>query len=334
MRINRQTLCKIAEDTAAQRARRERDLLSVYLCGSVLEGDYLLGGTTDIDLVFIHADTPADEREIVRLTDDVHLDIAHFPQKDFRQTRMLRLHPWLGPAIFGCKVLYDPQHFMDFTQASVRGQFERPDYVLERARQQVDDARQIWMSFYTDMPDQPGPQELSLYLKAVEQAGNGLASLFGAPLTERRFLVNYRKRAETAGRPGLYAGILGLLGAQNVEVDAIQVWLAAWQVCLEALPSGKIPLRLHAARIPYYRRAFEAILDSDQPLSVLWPLLSTWTAAISYLPGDQDRTAAWHKACQYLGLLGGGFAERVEALDAYLDTVEEVLEDWGRANGV
>jgi hypothetical protein len=67
---------------------------------------------------------------------------------------------------------------------------------------------------------------------------------------------------------------------------------------------------------------------------VLWPLLSTWTAAISYLPGDQDRTSAWHKACQYLGLLEGGFAERVEALDSYLDTVEEVLEDWGRANGV
>ena len=93
MRINRQTLLKIAEDTVAQRARQERDIVSAFLIGSLLEEDYLLGGTTDIDLVFIHAETVQDEREIVRLTDDVHLDIAHYPQKTFRQTRSLRRHP-------------------------------------------------------------------------------------------------------------------------------------------------------------------------------------------------------------------------------------------------
>ena len=334
MRINRQTLLKIAEDTVAQRARQERDIVSAFLIGSLLEDDYILGGTTDIDLVFIHTDPVKDEREIVRLTDEVHLDIAHYPQKVFRQTRNLRRHPRLGPAIFGCKVLYDPQHFMDFTQASVRGQFDRPDYIIDRAHQQAEYARQVWLSFYTDTPGQPGPQDIYKYIKALEHAANAVASLYTPPLTERRFLLAFRARAEAANRLSLYPGILELLGAPNVEKEALQIWLAAWRTCLESLPKENIPARLSPYRIPYYLHAFEFILDSDQPMAVLYPLMRTWTLAACQLPEEAEAMAAWKKACGYLGWLGAGFGERTEALDAYLDGVEEVLDEWARANGV
>ncbi|MGW8251172.1 MAG: hypothetical protein ACWGO1_11060 [Anaerolineales bacterium] len=52
------------------------------------------------------------------------------------------------------------------------------------------------------------------------------------------------------------------------------------------------------------------------------------------LPEGADSLAAWQKACGYLGLLGAGFAERVDALDAYLDMIEEAMEDWAQASGV
>ena len=145
MRINRDTLLGIANDTVAQRVRQDHGILSAYLCGSLLGDHFLLGGSADIDLVFIHIDLPPVGREIQRLTDDVHLDIAHYSQKDFREPRRLRQHAWLGPTIFSCRLLHDPQHFMHFTQASVRGQFERPDHVLERARPQSAHARQVWV---------------------------------------------------------------------------------------------------------------------------------------------------------------------------------------------
>jgi hypothetical protein len=76
------------------------------------------------------------------------------------------------------------------------------------------------------------------------------------------------------------------------------------------------------------------MLDGGQPSAVLWPLLRTWTLAASLLPADSDGVAAWKKAGNYLGLLGAGFSERIEALDAYLDTVEDILDEWARANGV
>lgn len=334
MRINRQTLLKIAEDTVTQRARQDRSILSAYLSGALLsEEDCLLGGTADIDLTFVHLDAPPVEREVQRLTDEVHLDIAHYDQRDFRQARNLRLHPWLGPTIYACKVLYDPQHFMDFTQASVRGQFNRPDYVLGRARSQAEHARQIWSGFAGQIPGQPGPKELAGYLRAIDHAANSVASLNGPPLTERRMLLQFPERAESVGHMGLYPALLGMLGAPRVDAAAIKFWLPGWRHTLEALTQDNLPVKLHPCRHNYYHRAFETILESDEPSAVLWPLLRTWTLAVAHLPENDPGIAAWGEACQRLGLLGDGFAERVEALDAFLDLVEETIEQWSRQRG-
>jgi hypothetical protein len=44
MRITTETLLKIARDTVAQRTRSDRSLLAIYLTGSLLESEPLLGG--------------------------------------------------------------------------------------------------------------------------------------------------------------------------------------------------------------------------------------------------------------------------------------------------
>jgi hypothetical protein len=331
MRITRETLMKIVRDTVAQRTRSDRGVVAIYLCGSLLGDDFLLGGTADIDLVILHADTIAAEREIVPLTDDVHLDIAHHMHKDYRQARSLRVHPWLGPTLFSCHILYDPQHFMDFTQASVRGQFDRSDYVLVRAGKQLEHARQMWSSLHTN-PVEPGEKEVSLYLRAIEHAINAVAILSGPPLTERRFLLSFSGRAEAVGRPGLYAGLLGMLGGPHVDGETLRAWVPVWASAYSAIPTATAPARLHPGRRSYYQRSFESLLEK-QPLAILWPLLHTWTQAISVLPDDSTARQGWRQAFEYLGLLGKPFAERVQAFDAYLDLIEETLENWGRENG-
>lgn len=333
MRIIRSTLLKIANDTVARRVRRDRGILSAYLCGSLLGEDYLLGGTVDIDLAFVHLDDFPLEREIVRLTDEVHLDLAHYSQRDFSQTRELRTHPWIGPTIFSCKILHDPQHFMDFTQASVRGQFWRADHVLARVRPQVDHARGIWMSFYRELPDQVGPAQVAQYLRALVHGVNAIAGLSGAPLADRRLLLEFPARAAAADRPGLHQGLLGMLGAPHVDGDSLRSWLPSWEHAITDLPASDAPARLHPDRLPYYRRALEAFLDGAEPLSALWLLLRTWTDAALLLPESTSSLHDWQAAFQALGMLGDGFSERVEALDAFLDTVEEALDAWAQANG-
>ena len=332
MRITRDMLLKVAGDTVARQSRAARGLLAAYLCGSLLEEDYLLGGTGDIDVVYIYTEPVETPREIISLTDEVHLDIAHYYQRDFRDTRGLREHPWLGPALNTCRILYDPQHFMDFTQASVRGQFDRSDHIYKRASQQLDQARSIWLQYQTSRVH-PGPEDVQAYLQALGYAANAVASISGRPLTDRRFLLQFPNRAEAFGKPGLHAGLLGLLGAQHLPDGALDEWLDQWRAAYQAIPAAQADPHLHPARLAYYASAIASLGSGEQPETALWPLLRTWTMAVIYLPPDSPERRAWHQACDQLDLVGPSFAERIQALDAYLDVIEEDLEGWGRANG-
>ena len=333
MRITPALLNKIARDTVSQRTRRDRNILAVYLAGSLFSGNPLLGGTADIDLFFIHNEPVSPEREILRMTDEVHLDIAHHVRDDYHQARTLRLHPWLGYSIINCNIMYDPQHFMDFTQASVRGQFSQPEIVLGRVQGQAENARQIWLALH-DSGAEPKIEQVAQFLLAVRQVANAVACLSGPPLTDRRFLMRYPDRAGAVGRAGLYPGLVGLLGGAQLEVEHLQAFLQAWEGAYRAIPPEQAPPRLHQHRFDYYQRAFEKILGSDQPQDVLWPLLRTWVESIELLPEDSPEVETWREAFQGLGLLGPGYSEKVAALDAYLDNVEELLDEWGQARGI
>lgn len=332
MRITRDTLLKIVRDTVSRRSQGDRGIMAVYLCGSLLGDGFLLGGAADIDLVAIHSNTPAVDREVVALSEDVNLDFCHHLHRDYRNPRQLRVHPWLGPTLYSCDVLYDPQHFLDFTQASVRGQFYLPEHVMQRARPQAEHSRQMWNEFYTTRPD-PEPAVLSKYLRSLDHAANSIGSLSDGPMTERRFLIHYRQRAEAAGKPGLFAGFLGLIGGGQAAAETMEGWMPAWQEAYSAAAADGLVHRLHPARLNYYRQGILALLHGEEPKLALWPLLRTWTHAMSSLPQESEHRAAWTLAMEELGLGKDGFQEKVQALDAYLDLVEETLEAWAAENG-
>ena len=109
------------------------------------------------------------------------------------------------------------------------------------------------------------------------------------PLTERRFLMEFPDRAQAIDRPGMYAGVLGLLGAPNVEVPLIFNWTKSWKTAYQAVLTEKAPARLHPARRMYYQQAFEFILDGSDPKAVLWPLIRTWTMAVNAPTGGRPR---------------------------------------------
>jgi hypothetical protein len=333
MRITHDTLMKLARDLVARRVREDRGVTAVYLCGSMLDEDPMLGGTTDIDLVFVHDDPVSIEREIVPLNAELHFDIAHHWYRDYRQTRQLRIHPWLGPTLKDCLPVHDPQHFLDFTQASVRGQFERADYVLQRARVLLEQARRGWLGCGMQKTVAE-PARLNQYLKAVSHVANALASLTGAPLTERRFLVVFPERAAALEKPGLHAGLMGLLGGPNLTSDMLVDWLPMWIVAYQSTPTSLAPTRIQPERKQYYERAIETLMSESQPSAALWPMLLTWSLAAGFLPAGAPGLIGWQQFTRQLGLAGDGLANRLDALDAYLDMADETLEAWGRKQGV
>jgi hypothetical protein len=335
MRITREILLKNATSIVTQAVRSGRDLVAVYLVGSLQNDDPLLGGTADIDLVYIHDHPPAQAREIIRLSPEVTVDIAHHSQTDFNQPRQLRLDPWLGACLVESKiVLHDTQHWFEFTQSSVRAQFYRPENILGRARRFEEPARQIWLSM-TQNPPTSYYQMANSFLRAVELGANTIASLTGSPLTDRRFLVLFPERTAAINKGGLSAGLYGLLGGEGLASDMLQSWLPAWSEALSsaaAMPT--CPVHLLSARHPYYLRAAQALLNSSTPAAASWPILKTWTRAIGLLGEDHPSCRPWQEALAHLHFDLSPLPEKLDALDAYLDTIEETLDAWAIENGI
>ncbi|HUF38821.1 MAG TPA: hypothetical protein VMN57_09880 [Anaerolineales bacterium] len=336
MRIDAPTLIKVAEDLVNRRLKETSTILAVYLHGSVNEPvDHLLGDSGDLDLVIIHEYEAAASREIIRLTDDLTIDIANHTRVHYRLPRELRTDPWLGAAVYGFRILYDPRHFLDFVQAGLRDQFHRPSNVLARAQAFSRESRRRWAGLLTAVDE--GPETALEYLAAVSEAANAAAVLAGGPLPERRLLTRFFDRSENLGEAELYLDLVALLGADELDADDLQAWIASWGEAFEAaarIETVPVGWGLHPDRLRYYRGAFREQTASARPTDALWPLLLTWTRAAATLPPAHDARAAWDAAANQIGLTGPGREPRLEGLDAYLDRVEGLLDNWGRAQGV
>lgn len=335
MRITRDTLLKIARDTAAQRVKVTRRVLCIYLTGSCLQGEALLGGSSDIDLVMVEDGQPLQAREIVRLNDEISLDIAHYAQDDFSHPRQLRVNPWLGPILYNKPlVLHDSNHWFDYIQASTGAQFLQPDNVLARARQLAETARQGWLDLSLGtLSDHP--RRVYAYYKALENAGNAIASLSGVPLTERRFLLQIPQRAAAIQQTDLSAVLMNLAGGNTEVSDADwHSWASAWEAALAAVATtASCPVRLQPARKDYYTRAAASLWEAH-PIAAFWILARTWSLAAAHLPEGSEHRSAMDPVLHAVGLDEEHIEARLEGLDACLDRVEEALDHWAQKNGV
>jgi predicted nucleotidyltransferase len=335
MRVTRESLIRIAKETAQERAFNDRGIIAAYLTGSLVasETDPLLGGTTDIDIIFVHAEEPKHRREFVKLTPDFHLDISHRAKAEFKRPRELRLDPWLGWEMYDPLLLYEREKFFEFVQAGLRAGFEfnAPAPALQRSRLLLSHARGSWRDLL-GVSDTVTPQDVSQYMKSLYHAVNAVAELSGPPLQERRLLLEFPPRAETAQRPGMSDGLLDLLGALNLDPAVINGWLPDWKLAFEtAAENSRVDLRIHPARLNYYEKAIQAMLAGETPHAALWPLLQIWTLALDVLP---EQSSAWSSACETLGFTSARFEEHVNGLDQYLDEVEILLDELAAQHGL
>ena len=335
MRVTRESLTRIAKETAQERAFNDRSIIAAYLTGSLVsDTEPMLGGTTDIDIIFVHGDEPKHRREFVKLTPDFHLDISHRAKAEFKRPRELRVDPWLGWEMYDPTLLFEREKFFEFVQAGLRAGFEfnAPTPALQRSRILLAHGRQIWRDLL-EINDPVAPADITKYLKSLYHAVNAVAELSGPPLQERRLMLEFPSRAETAQRPGMNIGLIGLMGASALDSSQFNAWIPEWKLAFEAASeSSRVDGRIHSARLNYYEKAISAIAGSETPHAALWPLLQTWTLAVDVLP--EHFVDAWRSVCGQLGLTATSFEERVEGLDHFLDEVEALLDELAREHGL
>jgi hypothetical protein len=332
MRITRELLLKLAKDTVQQRVKTDRSLVAALLTGSTLKDDPFLGGTTDIDLVYVVNMAPPTPREIVRLSNEVHLDISYHELMEFEPARKLRRDSSLGYLLYDPHLLYESQRFFEYTQAIVRAGFDEPENRLLRARQHSTPARQKWIHMALGTGDKPA--DLLEYFYTVYHAANAIAMLCGEPLPERRMLINFARYAEGIERNDLNDDLLELIGGFDVISADMLAMLPEWQKTFNAAASDGGSIAINPARRAYYESCIEALLHTDRPAVATWPLIHTWTQAAAVLPGYAPEVTAWKAAMTQFNLSFEGLEQKVQLLDKYLDKVEEMLDAFAADNGI
>lgn len=325
--IDRATLLKIARDTATQRMAARRSVLSAYLTGSVAANEPLLGDATDIDLIFIDADPPPVTREVIRLTDQVALDIQHRPKSDYANPKSLRVHPWRGPELCEPYFVSDPSHFFELAQASARGQFHRPDFVTERARAFIDLARGELHVGLLPGSEPSEPVTFAALSRALLNAANAIISLTAFPGAGRRLVLKLESAAQRLKRPELLASFTTLFDG------GIAPYLADWSAAYRAGQSLTDEL-IHPARRTIYERGFAAQVQADRAADGAWLMLFTWQALMKNIPTDSPLADRWIAFLEALNMASpAGFADKVTRVHDYLDLAAEAVDQWAEQNG-
>ena len=330
MRITREKLIQLAR-RHAEEAAGQTALVSAYLTGSVVSGDPLLGGYADVDLVLIHDSAPPRPREVIRLSDDVHLDVAHHARSRYANPRALRVDPWLGPAVCEPAFLYDPDHFFEWAQAGARGQFHRPDHVVARARAMLEAARAIAPASASD-----DGNWLAGYLEGAMRGANAAALLTGFPVWGRRFCLSLAERARSLGHPEVHGGFVRLMAGEAGVAWDLPAWLSAWARAIDLASASDQDPDLHPSRRAYYLRGFQALLEAGHPEATLWHLLVTWLRASRALRAagtETDHAPAFESARKALRLQDADRTARAEDLESYLDHAESLIEAWAVGAG-
>lgn len=332
MRVTRDSLLRLARETAQERAYNQPDIIAIYLIGSLRLEEPFLGHSTDIDLVIVHEARPGIGREVVPLPAAIHLDILHRARAEYQSPRQLRLHPVLGHELYDAMLLYERQPFFEFVQAGVRGgmEFHAPATICQRAFRLLAESRKGWLELSQSAGW--GVREMNIWFETLAKTANALTELNSTHLTERRFLSAFSQNLGTLQLQDLLPTFLELLGEFSPLLEEVHTWLSYWETDFQiAAQSANRSSDIHPARFSYYLQGMRHYLDNGQPLFALWPLLRTWTWAALALPEDQ-RTH-WHEWMHRLGWVEK-HEERLSALDHYLDRVQEILETYAAQHGV
>src|SRR5512134_836881 len=151
-------------------------------------------------------------------------------------------------------LLFEREKFFEFVQAGLRAgfAFNAPALALRRSRSVLSHGRQIWRDLL-EIEDIVKPMDVVKYMKSLYHAVNAVAELSGPPLHERRLMLDFPVRAETAQRPGMNTWLIKLLGAANLDPATIGEWSSEWKLAFEAaMENERVDPRIHPARLNYY----------------------------------------------------------------------------------
>ena len=146
--------------------------------------------------------------------------------------------------------------------------------------------------------------------------------------------MTFREQVESLGVPDLYSDLTGLLGCSEENTGNLSSWVDQFSHDFESLQDlSDLPVHLSSCRFAYYIDALQAFVQSGDEKIALWPLLQVWLDIQLLAERPSPDPQSWETCLSELHLTAADSSQKADALDAFLDTVEVVIETWSNKYG-
>lgn len=321
MKYTKDHLLEAAEKFIQKKITRDPSVSAVFLIGSLRKVEHFVGKPMDVDLLILK-DGPVDiDNELVRVNESYHLDVHYDDVSLYEDPKPLRGDGVRGWALWDADVLYQREHIFEFTQSTVRAQFDEPKYVVERMQYFCQRARNFWL----ERNEKPDEVEAEDYLEAVANAANALASINHEPLSIRSLLGDLLNVTASLDVTDINADFFKCF-SDDLSTNVIQENMTLWnELFIEGTkyPADAIitPLRLN-----YFKHAITAALESDKPVSAFWPFLFTLSKMPIRFSENEALKEQYAELKKNFGFTAEGMANKMNALDLLLEDIEGIIE--------
>jgi len=135
MKYTKEYLLEAAQKFIAKKVERDPSISAVMLIGSLRGYDHLINHPIDVDLLILQNDPVIIENELVRISDDHHLDVHYDDYTAYENPKLLRADGLRGWAIWNAEILYQlGTVFLNSPSRRFDRSLMKPKNIIDRMR--------------------------------------------------------------------------------------------------------------------------------------------------------------------------------------------------------
>ena len=295
--MNRNLCLEVAAEEAIRLAQKRGDVISVFVCGSIvkeLPPDY-----ADVDLrVVIEGD--GTEAGFFEMRQGVPLEWTFVPKRRFGDRDTLLNASFLALELAKGIIIYDPTGWMGQVREDILSVCECPSYQIQRSQRLLDAAKLLYDGIQENF--ESGEQAPLWDVRCtIFWTGETPALMLNEIPNHRRLMVELKDVGERLNAPELYPTGLETLGAEGVSTSDVETFL------IDALDSityvnavGDTPhFHISLDKRAYWEHGIRQMLAEGHHREALWPILTLMSAMHPILAsGDTPESARHYLHCR------------------------------------
>lgn len=290
--MDRELCLEVAAEEAIRLAQERGDVISVFVCGSIVKKsppDY-----ADVDLrVVIEADEM--EAGFFEMKQGVPLEWTFVPKRRFDDRHTLLNASFLALELAKGIIIYDPAGWLGQVREDILSVYEHTSYQIQRSQRLLDAAKLLYGEIQARFEiGEPAP--LWAVRCTIFWTGETPALMLNEIPNHRRLMVELKDVGERLNAPELYPTGLETLGAEGIDTSDVETFLtdALDSITYVNAVSDTTHFHISLDKRAYWEHGIRQMLVEGYHHEAIWPILTLMSAMHPILASVDTPESARH----------------------------------------